>query len=243
MSNEELADAAEIHYGFLPHNYADDNVNIAVSIRPHHYVGGDYCNVIPLSNNKMVACMCDVAGHGISSALFAARINTFVAAHSHISHCPCELIKALNEFMCKRFMSARVLTTFYAAFFDFQTGQVFYVGAGHPPMLYYQNKTHNVTELASVTTPIGVGHPLPVECQVTELAFKPDDRFFLYTDGVNESRNMDKEQFGLARLSDFILSNRKLSVQEYNTALIKNLTEFNGDKFQDDLLLMSMHIN
>ena len=243
MLNQELADAAEIHYGFLPHDYADDNIKIAVSIRPHHYVGGDYCNVIPLANNKMVVCMCDVAGHGISSALFAARINTFVAAHSHISHCPCELITALNKFMCERFMSARVLTTFYAAFFDFQTQQVFYIGAGHPPMLHYQNKFHRVVELASLTTPIGVGHPLPVQCQVTELAFEPDDRFFLYTDGVNESRNADEELFGITRLSDFVLSNAKLSVHEYNLALIKNLSEFNGDKFQDDLLLMSMHVD
>ncbi|NOX08265.1 MAG: serine/threonine-protein phosphatase [Gammaproteobacteria bacterium] len=242
MNNQELTEAAEIHYGFLPENYLDDNIDIAITVKPHGYVGGDYCSVIPLPSDNVFVCMCDVAGHGISSALFAARINAFVAAQTHISLCPCELTIRLNALVCEHILSARILTTFYTAIFNFKTHQVSYVGAGHPPMLHYQNRTQQINQLASTTTPIGIEHPLPIQCQTGQLTFESGDQFFLYTDGVHESRNADKEQFGLTRLSEFILANTHLSTHEYNAALLKELTGFGGDEFDDDLLLMSMHI-
>ena len=49
-----------------------------------------------------MACICDAVGHGIASALYAARINTFVLTRVLQGHEPCELISSLNDFLCSR---------------------------------------------------------------------------------------------------------------------------------------------
>ena len=76
---EDLKLAAKVHYGFLPDDYEDERLSIAVNLRPLYDIGGDYCSILPLGENLMLVCICDAVGHGVSAALFAARINTYVS--------------------------------------------------------------------------------------------------------------------------------------------------------------------
>ena len=38
---EDLRLAAKVHYSFLPKDYEDDRINIAVTLSPLHPIGGD----------------------------------------------------------------------------------------------------------------------------------------------------------------------------------------------------------
>lgn len=74
----ELELAARVHYSCLPEHYEDDRLEVNTRLMPKFILGGDYCSVIPLGEQRYMFCICDAVGHGTASALYAARINTFV---------------------------------------------------------------------------------------------------------------------------------------------------------------------
>ena len=112
MDGKDLELAARVHYSFLPDYYSNEFIEIAVQAQPVGKIGGDYCSILPLNERRLVVGMCDVTGHNIASALFAARINTFVITQALRYQSPCQLINLLNEFLCKRLAGGFILTTF-----------------------------------------------------------------------------------------------------------------------------------
>ena len=94
---DDLKLAARVHYSFLPEHYEDDWLDVTTRLTPKSVLGGDYCSVIPLGGQRFAACICDAVGHGVASALYAARINTFVLSNILQGHDPCELISALVQ--------------------------------------------------------------------------------------------------------------------------------------------------
>lgn len=80
MDEAELERARRVHYAFLPERYEDETLEVAVRAVPHGGIGGDYCGIEPLTEGRIALTVSDATGHDIASALFAARINTYVVA-------------------------------------------------------------------------------------------------------------------------------------------------------------------
>jgi len=133
--SDELQLAARVHYSFLPEHYEDDRLEVVTRLTPKAVLGGDYCSVIPLGGGRFAACICDAVGHGIASALYAARINTFVLTNILQGHDPCELVSALNEFLCCRLIESGMYASFFVVLLDTGTMEMRYAGAGHPAAL------------------------------------------------------------------------------------------------------------
>ena len=136
LMNDELERAARVHYSFLPDHYEDDWLEVTTVLTPKGVLGGDYCSVIPLDGQRFAACICDAAGHGLASALYAARINTFVLTNILQGHDPCELISALNEFLCRRLTESGMYASFFAVILDTGSMEMQFSGAGHPAALH-----------------------------------------------------------------------------------------------------------
>jgi serine phosphatase RsbU (regulator of sigma subunit) len=90
-TNLELA--SRIHYSMIPKGFQNGLVDIDVKAIPCHAIGGDYCSVIPRGDGRLNINICDVMGHGIASAVLAARINSYILSRAmHMNH-PCEIGK------------------------------------------------------------------------------------------------------------------------------------------------------
>ena len=74
------------------------------------------------------------------------------------------------------------------------------------------------------------------------LDIKKGDRILLFTDGVIETKNKEKELYGSKRLEQFILSNNSQPVELFNRALLTELDRFKEDPFDDDVLIVSVKI-
>ena len=76
----------------IPPNQRRGNVEIVCDFRPMTSVGGDYASVHFQSDQRVVVGICDVAGHGVASALLATRVNSFVLDQApRVCH-PCQLV-------------------------------------------------------------------------------------------------------------------------------------------------------
>jgi sigma-B regulation protein RsbU (phosphoserine phosphatase) len=237
---EDLQLAAKVHYGFLPDDYEDDRLSVAVSLRPLHALGGDYCSILPLGANRILTCICDAVGHGVSAALFAARINTYVLTHAKTDVVPCELVAGLNAYLCKRLAGTGMYATFYALLLDFESGMMTLAGAAHPPVLQLEKDQGRCKEWSSITTFLGIEDPMPLICDSERLHLNANDRFLLYSDGLIEVENADDQAFGMERLANTLIANRNLSGQELNKSILGQAESYASDGFKDDVLLMSI---
>jgi sigma-B regulation protein RsbU (phosphoserine phosphatase) len=237
---EDLQLAAKVHYGFLPNDYEDDRLNIAVSLRPLYAIGGDYCSILPLGENRILICICDAVGHGVSAALFAARINTYVLTHAKVDMLPCELVDGLNAYLCKRLADTGMYATFYAVLLDFESGTMSLSGAAHPPVLQFEKDHDRCREWPSATTFLGINDPMPVVCGSERLRLNAGDHFLLYSDGLIEVEDTDAQAFGMERLSRTLIAHQNLSGQMLNSTILGQAESYAADGFKDDVLLMSV---
>lgn len=237
---DDLQLAAKVHYSFLPSDFSDDRVEIAVTLCPLYPIGGDYCSIIPLDDDRFLICMCDALGHGTPAALFAARINTYVLTHAYDHKLPCKLVSGLNSYLCKRLAGAGMYTTFYAILLDLEKGVMSLAGAAHPPVLHLERERQSCREWPSIVSFLGMMDPMPLMCETEETPVNPGDRILLYSDGLIEVQDDEQRQFGIQNLAGSLIKNKNLSSQALNKAIIKDASEFGGNGFQDDVLLMSI---
>lgn len=242
MNASELEFAAQVHYSFLPDGYQDAYLDVSVKHLAHTGLGGDFCSVYPVDDDRIVICMCDAAGHGIAAALFAARINTFVLSHSIHSKCPCDLIEHMNAFFCQHMPDTTMLSTFFSLALDTRSGELAYAGAGHPPVLHFDAARQQVNRLASSTTLVGIQDPLPVACEVNKIQTGAGDRLLLYTDGLPESRAPDGSFYGSERLAETLSDDCGCGAERMNQHLIDDVLQFTAGKPGDDILSMAISL-
>lgn len=237
---EDLKIAADVHYSFLPEYYADERLEVATCSIPNAVLGGDYCSVIPLGENRFAACICDAVGHGVASALYAARINTFVLASVLQGRKPCDLIDSLNAFLCNKLSISGMYASFFVVFLDFDAMEMHYAGAGHPASLHYVPGDHHAHLLESQTSLLGVDHPLLVECPMEQRKISSGDRILLYTDGLTEARNHAAEEFGSPGIIEYVMAHDQENSRDMADGLCAKVYEHCNGKIHDDMLCMSM---
>jgi sigma-B regulation protein RsbU (phosphoserine phosphatase) len=240
--DDELKLAAQVHYSFLPDTYDDDRLAVATRLAPKSVLGGDYCSFIPLGGQRYLACICDAVGHGVASALYAARINTFVLTNILQGNDPCELVSALNEFLCRRLVESGMYATFFVVFLDAEVGEMRHAGAGHPAALHLSAQDEGVRWLESETSLLGFEHPLSVECPLQSCSIGPGDRILLYTDGLTEARNSNGEEFGRQGLMRYINANAGMDNRDFVNGLCAAAHDYSSGEIRDDILCLGIHV-
>lgn len=239
---EDLKLAARVHYSFLPEHYDDNRLEVNTRIQPKAMLGGDYCSVIPLGEQRYMACMCDAVGHGIAASLYATRINTFVLTSILQGHAPCDLINLLNEFLCSRISNSGMYATFFVVFINTSTMEMKHAGAGHPAALHISPADHQVKLLESQTTLLGIEHPMLVDCPLESHPISSGDKILLYTDGFTETRNSSGEELGYAGLISAVKAHAQQNNKDFIDGLYDEVQAFRNGKTKDDMLCMSIRV-
>ena len=235
---KELEIAKDVQKFLFPENLPYGvRLKIEASYLPHHTVGGDYYDYIPINQNQFLICIADVSGKGIPAAIimsnFQASLRTLIRQTPNLS----EIIEALN-FQILEHAKGENFITFFAAIYDHHLKTMVYVNSGHNhPILY--DKSNGIRMLDEGSTVLGVFHPIPFinEGFITDL-----DNFllFLYTDGVTEVSNEKGEEFGVDRLREFILKNKDADLKVMHKSLLTELENYKGkNNYNDDITILS----
>ncbi|QIJ60846.1 SpoIIE family protein phosphatase [Streptomyces sp. JB150] len=145
-------------------------------------VGGDWYDVIPLSDDKTALVVGDVMGNGIDAAATMGRLRTATCAYSDLDMDPGEVLRHLDKITCD--LEHYIVTCLYVVF-DPRTRRCCIANAGHmPPALARTGRPPALLDLPP-GTPLGVGD-MPFE--TTTAALGPGDLLVLYTDGLVETR-------------------------------------------------------
>jgi len=221
----------------LPHS---EKLEIASVYLPHHDVGGDYYDYIPLEGDKFIVCIADVSGKGVPAALM---MSNFQASLRTLARQTDDLIKVVSELNYQIYLSgnAEIFITFFVALYDHQLRQMQYINCGHNLPFLYSGKS-DVQLLDKGTTVLGMFHPLPfiASGQIDNL-----EEFLLlcYTDGLSEAENEHGEEFGTERIEKSLSESTFKSTSEVNAKMIAKVNEFRNDVvLRDDVTLLSVRV-
>jgi sigma-B regulation protein RsbU (phosphoserine phosphatase) len=124
------------------------------------------------------------------------------------------------------------VTVFYGVL-DIPAMTFTYVNAGHNPPLLVHGNPPGIRTLGEGRC-IALGVVPDVNVNGAELVLEPDDLIVMYTDGVTEAFNPQDEEFGEARLVDYLQKHRHDPAREIIDGLIDEIRRFCGRAPQSD---------
>lgn len=197
---------------------------------PTKQVGGDYFDVIKLSENLICVAIADVSGKGFPAALLMANLQSAFRALMATGLQLDEIAQRLNDIVYENTDFDKFIT-FFAAIYDSAGRTLKYVNAGHNyPFLI--NPGGEVIRLDKGGLILGIMQG--IKYQTGEERVGTGDLLYLFTDGVSEALNSEGEQFTEERLEQVLRSNSTFTASEILESIRKEIALFVGDSPQSD---------
>ncbi len=178
-------------------------VQVSGALHPAKEVGGDWYDCFALDEDHLCFVVADVSGKGVPAALFMVvgcmLFRAFRAEPGEIS--PAKIMEGVNNDLCAD-NSARLFITAICAILNVQTGVLVYCNVGHPKA-YIKPDKGQATSLP-VTDKGLLGYFRNKTFRDNTAQLNSGDYFLLYTDGVTEAQNKQKELFGSQRLETLL---------------------------------------
>ena len=237
----ELRIARNIQMSMVPSVFPDiKGLDMYASMTPAKEVGGDLYNYL-LLGDKLYFCVGDVSGKGVPASLFMAQATRLFLTLAKQEMSPAEICTRMNDALSGDDNENNMFVTFWLGLVDLTTGHLSFCNAGHnPPVIGCGGDDVTFLKMQP-NVPIGV---LPgMEFEGEEMDTIKGRPFFIYTDGLNEAENKEKEEFSDARLIE-ILRNTSFSSSQQLVEKLRDEVEAhrNGAEPSDDLTMMCLYI-
>ncbi len=238
----ELEIAKTVQRALLPTTFPQiEGYEFFASYDAAQAVGGDYFDVFPLPDGKIILSFGDIAGKGVPGALIMSRMSSCVQSTiRHVQDLE-PAICAINDHMCDSAVEGRFVT-YVLAIVDPATHKLRLSNAGHmSPIIHRADGSLELFDEDLVGPPIGVVEDYPYESEEKDL--HPGDLVVLFTDGVDEAMNYEDELYGEERLYEFVKSGPR-KAEELGKALFKDVRRHaNGRPQNDDITIMTFGRN
>ena len=221
-----------------------DGTEVRGFLRPAREVGGDLYDYF-VRNEKLFFCIGDVSGKGAPAAMLMAVTHAlFRSASAHESD-PAHIMQSINETICQD-NESNMFVTLLIGVLDLPTGRLRYCDAGHDAPLVAPLSSPHGGKLFSLPVtphlPVGVFEDVIYQKQEIQLLPQGGGRegavIFLYTDGLTEAMNGDREQFGVQRIEQVLASCSDKEPKEILETMTEAVRGFVGDAEQSDDLTM-----
>jgi phosphoserine phosphatase RsbU/P len=235
LQEQDLERAREIQQALLPKKIAQvPDFEVVAAWEPARVVGGDYYDVIRLSETKLGICIADVVGKGVSAALLMANVQATVRAYASEQAAPSWLCRRVNEVLCSNLATDKFVTLFYGIL-DAEARTLRYTTAGHlPPLLVHRDGGHEALREGGAV--LGVFRDWSFREGLAQL--RPGDRVFLFTDGITEAMRADGEEFGEAGVLRAAIAGDECSPVDVKERLLAAVNEFCNSQLHDDATLL-----
>lgn len=233
---EELKIATRVQKKLLPESLSTHKeFDIHAFTIAADEVGGDYYDVYELDENRTALIIGDVSGKGTSAAFHMAQMKGIFHSLVQLDLDPKQFLIYANDALSRCLENTSFITVSYFVI-DGKAKTVNFARAGHCPSLYYCAKDTKAQFFKNKGLGLGIlrNSNFHKYVQVNEFGYGPDDILVLYTDGVTEACNQDKEQFGASRLLDSLTKHSHQSPKTIQKAVIDDLYQFCGRANLDD---------
>lgn len=238
MDSEELEIAQEVQQSLLPEALPRvEGFDIAAYYSPCKEVGGDYYDVLAQDDGGWMFVVADVSGKGVPAAMVMVLVRSLVHLSVSTQCGPREAVLELNRLLSKEikpglFVSALCVRLDAAA----RTATI--CSAGHMPAVLWVPGRHkprvSLLEHTGVVLGLGDTDYFRERTKEQELHLLPGSGVMIYTDGVTETMNTRRQEFGTERLMRLASHSTGMSSHEINKAVRTALGAFSSGVPQHD---------
>ena len=237
----ELEIAHQIQKRLLPWSEPDmaglDISGICISAAE---VGGDYYDYFILDNNRIGIAIADVSGKGTSAAFYMAEIKGMMSSLVYLIESPRKLICEINQRLYNN-VDRNVFATMIYAVLDLKNGILSFIRAGHNALMIKRNNPENEIELL-IPPGLGLGlidnHVFSENIQELTVNVNKGDTILFYTDGISESMNLQREEFGEENLANLLIKSHFNETDALKSHILKEINNFVQNAPQHDDLTM-----
>ncbi|MDR1639133.1 MAG: fused response regulator/phosphatase [Clostridiales bacterium] len=210
----QLKMGRQVQHALIPDiDMSFKDIRFCSSYMPAMDIGGDFYDVLQLSETSVAVVMGDVSGHGISAALLTAMLSMMIRSLAPKYANPDQLLFYLNNDLCKIFensMKEMYACVFYSVI-DTKERKLCYSNAGQalPVMVRTEPGGEEVAmELEAVGTPIGMMANASYEYHF--LPYEPGDLIVFHTDGLSDTFYKNNPEEFLRRFKEVVADAKSL---------------------------------
>ncbi len=239
---KELEIAHTVQMNLLPQSMPDipgfDLFGLCI---PAKEVGGDYFDFVEVDSNHVGIVIADVSGKGTSASFYMAEIKGMIVSLSTLYHSPRDMMKILNNRLYTS-MERQIFATMVYGILNTKTGEFVFARAGHNPVLYKKSGAGEIEYRIPGGLGLGLdtGTVFDKVIEEDKIKIKNGDVVLLYTDGVTEAMNTERDEFGEDKLNLLLMNQFDNSSEAGCAAIIKKVEQFtkNIEQFDDMSMIM-----
>lgn len=241
----ELNTATQIQNGMVPNIFPAfperKEFDVYAAMYTAKEVGGDFYDFFLIDEKHLAMVIADVSGKGVPAALFMMASKILISDRALMGGTPAQILEFVNNRICSN-NQAEMFVTVWFGILEIDTGKVIAANAGHEyPAVRRNNGKY---ELLKDKHGFVVGGMEGVRYKDYEFTLNKGDSLFLYTDGVPEANNIEKEQFGTDRMIDALNINPSGKPEEILANIKESVSGFVGQAEQfDDLTMLCLKYN
>jgi len=234
----DLVLAARVQQSLAPKPILWGGLRVDTFYQPARRIGGDFGLVAPFNEEHLNLLVCDVSGHGISSALIANRIYletiTLLGNRAPLA----DMLRQLNSLVIQNVGVSGFFFTLAAARINRGGRTMEFAGAGHPPAMIVQPGAEPrllpSRSMILGTLPDAVGADATLYTEI-----EPGDRIVLYTDGLTDVFDSRGEMLKVEGLQNFIREAALLPFDEMKKSILDRVAAWrDGPPVDDESLVL-----
>jgi len=237
----ELKVAREIQLALLPEKTPEiEGYSLSGCNIPAHQIGGDYYDIIKLTDTQYAFVIADVSGKGTPASLLMANIQSSVHTFLKFFNKDFRLEDITNKINDLIYLNtgSEKFITFFWGILDTKSSAFRYVNAGHnPPYLANNGKLKKLDKGGLILGILDHG----IDYVSEEIKLEKGDFIVMYTDGVSEAKNIDNDEFTDEKIINLLQNNLSTSAEELKNILIEEVSLFSAGRDQfDDITIITL---
>lgn len=219
---EELSLACELQHSLLPNlSRFSSQLCFSTLYEPSLDIGGDFYDVIPLSNNRKAILLADATGHGIQAALSTAVVKFAFTSFTNCDVSPTDIVTGMNKVLT-RGLPAETFVAALVAVVEPGSRTVHILNAGIPHPFVLRRSAKKVERVRANGFILGVVDEslYPLDPEVV-LEMDADDMLVLHTDGIGEAANSEGVQFDDVLMKELLLEHHRWEGEKILEVLFK----------------------
>ena len=243
--DKDLEIAKTIQHSALPSVFPPypnrKDFSIFASMDAAKEVGGDFYDFYLLDESHLAFVVADVSGKGIPGAMFMMTSKTLIKSHAESGLAVNDVFTQVNAQLCEN-NEAGMFVTAWMGVLDLETGLIRYANAGHnPPVVRHKDGSYEYLKGRANFVLAGMEG---VRYKEQQLQLQQGDEIYLYTDGVTEAHDINKQLFGEERLLTSLNETAAMTVDEICRKVKADVDAFQGEAEQfDDITMLCVRLN
>lgn len=234
----EMQMARKIQLGMLPmETPKGKGFEIAAKSIPAREVGGDFYDFAEVADEVYSIAVGDVSGHGLTGAMIVGMARTSLRFAMQTMKSPGDILTLANTRLYDDIKRNFFVAVFFAQL-EFKSRTFTYTNAGQVmPLLCRKGKAKFLPYSSGDRFPLGI---IPQSrYRQGRIHLQKGDVLLLYTDGIVEAMNAQREEFGFDRLLQALEQVARNSTVEIVDGIVSAVGSFTGEvEKQDDLTLV-----